>query len=299
MRIPVIAGPTATGKSEIGVLLAEILGGEVVSADARAVYRDLEVGTAKPPPELRARVPHHLLDFVPWWERYDAVRFRRDCERVVREILARDKVPVIVGGSTLYIRALTVGIFEGPGADPQLRRELSGRPLDELYAELVRVDPVAASRIGARDRVRIVRALEVYRLTGKPISSFWGKEEPFPWPLFVVGITMERRELYRRIVARAHRMFAGGLLEEAKVLFRTKLPADAHILRTIGYRELFPHLLGECSLEEAKAKVIAATKAYARRQLIWFRREPGILWLDRTGLTEAEVAQEIASLLGR
>ncbi len=299
MRIPVITGPTATGKSEIGVLLAEIVGGEVVSADARAVYRDLEVGTAKPPPELRARVPHHLLDFVPWWERYDAVRFRRDCERVVREILVRGKVPVIVGGSTLYIRALTVGIFEGPGADPQLRRELLGRPLDELYAELVRVDPLAASRIGPRDRVRIVRALEVYRLTGKPISSFWGREKPLPWPLLVVGITMERRELYRRIVARVEDMFSRGILREAQSILHTKLPADAPILRTIGYRELFPHLLGEYSLEEAQAKVIATTKAYARRQLIWFRREPGIRWLDRTGLTEAEAAREIASLLGR
>ncbi|NOX45117.1 MAG: tRNA (adenosine(37)-N6)-dimethylallyltransferase MiaA [Caldiserica bacterium] len=298
MRIPLIVGPTAVGKSEIAVELAELLDGEVVSADARAVYHDLEVGTAKPPPELRARVPHHLLGFVPWWERYDAVRFRRDCERVVREILARDKLPVIVGGSTLYVRALTVGLFEGPGASPEIRAELSRRPLRELYAELSRVDPTAAARIRPNDRVRIIRALEVYRLTGTPISHFWGREKPFPWPLSVVGITMERAELYRRIAARVKEMIDRGLLDEARELFHTKLPADVPILRTIGYEELFDHLRGKLPLEAAVQKIITDTKAYARRQLVWFRREPGIHWIDRTGRSPREVAREIRSLLG-
>ncbi len=296
MRIPLIVGPTAVGKSEIAVELAELLGGEVVSADARAVYHDLEVGTAKPPPELRARVPHHLLDFVPWWERYDAVRFRRDCERVVREILARDRVPVIVGGSTLYVRALTVGLFEGPGASPEIRAELASRPLAKLYAELSRVDPAAAARIRPTDRVRIIRALEVYYLTGTPISRFWGREKPFPWPLLVVGITMERAELYRRIAARVEEMIARGLLDEARMLFRTKLPADVPILRTIGYEELFDHLRGELPLEAAVRKIVANTKAYARRQLVWFRREPGIRWIDRTGKPPEEVAHGIRAL---
>ncbi len=298
MKIPLIVGPTAVGKSEIAVELAEMIGGEVISADARAVYHDLDVGTAKPSCELRARVPHHLLDFVPWWERYDAVRFRRDCERVTQQILGRGKVPVIVGGSTLYVRALTVGLFGGPGASREIRAELSQRPVEELYMELRRIDPQAAAKIRPNDRVRIVRALEVYYLTGKPISHFWGKEKPFPWPLLVVGIVTDRSELYRRIVARVEEMFSRGLLNEARILLRTKLPADVPILRTIGYEELFDYLRGQLSLEAAKRRIVANTKAYARRQLVWFRNEPGIRWLDRTGRSSREVAQEIRRLLG-
>lgn len=297
MKIPLIVGPTAVGKSEIAVELAELIGGEVVSADARAVYRDLEIGTAKPSADLRRRVPHHLLDTVPWWQRYDAVRFRRDCEQVVHEILDRGRVPVIVGGSTLYVRALTAGIFEGPGAAPEIRAELAKKPLEELYAELSRVDPKAAYKIRPNDRVRIVRALEVYLLTGKPISFFWGRERPFPWPLLVVGISLERTELYRRITARVEEMFSRGLVHEARRLFRTKLPADAPVLRTIGYAELFDHFRGYISLKEAKRKIIANTKAYARRQLTWFRREPGIRWIDRTGKTASQVVREILNLL--
>jgi tRNA dimethylallyltransferase len=297
VKIPLIVGPTAVGKSEIAVELAEMIGGEVVSADARAVYRDLEIGTAKPSWKLRRRVPHHLLDHVPWWVRYDAVRFRRDCERVVCEIVDRGRIPVIVGGSTLYIRALTVGIFEGPGAAPEIRAELSHKPTAELYAELLRVDPAAAAKIRRSDRVRIIRALEVYRLTGKPISHFWGKERPFPWPLLVVGISLERRELYRRIAARVEEMFAKGLVDEARKLFHTKLPADVPILRTIGYAELFDHFRGIIPLEEARRRIVANTKAYARRQLTWFRREPGIRWIDRTGKDTAQVARKILSMV--
>ncbi len=296
MRIPLIIGPTAVGKSEIAVELAELIGGEIISADARAVYHDLEVGTAKPSHELRQRVPHHLLDFVPWWDRYDAVRFRRDCERTVQEILGRGKIPVIVGGSTLYVRALTVGLFEGPGADPRVRAELAKRPTDELYRKLEQVDPAAAERICPNDRVRIIRALEVFHLTGKPISYFWGKERPFPWPLLVVGITMDREELYRRIAARVEEMFSRGLLTEALMLFGTKLPSDAPILRTIGYEELFDHLRGKIPLEAARRRIVANTKAYARRQLTWFRREPGIVWIDRGERTSRQVAEEILRL---
>lgn len=298
MRIPLIIGPTAVGKSEIAVELAERLGGEVVSADARAVYRDLEVGTAKPAGELRRRVPHHLLDFVPWWSRYDAARFRRDCERVVEGIISRGNLPVIVGGSTLYIRALTVGVFEGPGADPALRAELARIPTPELYLRLTEVDPPAAARIHPNDRMRIVRALEVYLTTGKPISSFWGREKPFPYPLIKFGIAMERGALYRRIEARVEEMFRRGLLEEARLLWGTKLPADAPVLRTIGYRELFAHFRGELTLEGAKRRIVADTKAYARRQLIWFRREAGVRWIDATGRSAAEVAGELSAHLG-
>lgn len=204
-----------------------------------------------------------------------------------------------MGGSTLYVRALTRGLFPGPPADPELRRELAARPLEELYRELQRVDPQAAARIRPRDRVRIVRALEVYRLTGRPISHHWGEERPFPWPLVKVGLFLDRGELYRRIEARVKRMFREGLVEEARRLWELRLPPDSPAARTIGYQELFSHFRGECTLEEAKRKIVAHTKAYARRQLAFFRAEKGVHWLDVADRPLEEVAEEVGRVWSR
>jgi len=292
-KVLLIIGPTAVGKSRVAAWVAERVGGEVISADARAIYRGLEIGTDRPSDELLKRVPHHLIGVLDPRDTYDAARFRADCERLVAEIHARGRRAIVVGGSTLYVRALTKGLFPGPPADPALRRELSGRPLPQLYEELRRVDPQAAARIHPSDRVRIVRALEVYRMTGRPISSFWGREEPFPFPLVKVGLTLEREELYRRIEVRVERMFQRGLLEEARRLWELGLPPDAPAARTIGYQELFSHFRGECTLAEAKRKIVAATKAYARRQLAWFRAEEGVCWIDVTGRPLEEVGAEV------
>lgn len=293
MTVLLLIGPTAVGKSEVAVAVAEAGEGEIISADARAIYRGLEIGTDRPPPEVLARVPHHLVGTLAPWERYDAARFRADCERLVAEIQGRDHRAIIVGGSTLYVRALTRGLSPGPAADPELRAELAQRPTAELREELARVDPASAARIHPADRVRLVRAVEVHRLTGRPLTASWGSEKAFPWPLVPVGLTVERSELGRRIEARVARMLAEGLIEEARRLWNLDLPSDAPAVRTIGYRELFPYFAGEYDLDEARRRIVRNTKAYARRQLAFFRAEPRVHWLDVTGRPAPEVATEV------
>lgn len=291
-----ILGPTASGKTQVAARVAARAGAEVISADARAIYQGLEIGTARPPEEVLRRVPHHLIGVLPPTEGYDAARFRADCERLVEEIHARGHRAIVVGGSTLYVRAITQGLFPGPAADRALRRRLASRPLAELYQKLRRVDPQAAARIRPEDRVRIVRALEVYYLTGRPISHHWGRERPFPWPLVKVGLELKRDELHRRIESRLERMFSLGLVEEARRLWELGLPPDAPAAHTIGYRELFEFFSGKCSLEDAKRRILANTKAYARRQLAFFRREPGVHWIDVTGRSPEEVGEEVLRL---
>lgn len=296
MTVLLILGPTAVGKTQVAAYVAEKVGAEIISADARTIFRDLVVGADRPPQAVLQRIPHHLVGILPAEARYDAAKFRTDCERLVSEIAARGKRAIIVGGSTLYIRALTRGLFPGPRADPQIRAELARLPTTALREELLRVDPESARRIHPRDRVRMIRALEVFRLTGKPISAHWGRERPFPWPLVKVGLTCSRDELYRRIEARVERMFQEGLVEEARRLWEKNLPQDSPILRTIGYRELFSFFQGERDLEEAKKLIVRHTKDYARRQLAFFRAEKGVHWLDVTGKTPQEVGEEVLAL---
>ncbi|MCS7240341.1 MAG: tRNA (adenosine(37)-N6)-dimethylallyltransferase MiaA [Candidatus Bipolaricaulota bacterium] len=293
MTVLLLFGPTAVGKTRVAADVAEKVGAEVISADARTIFRELVVGADRPPPEILARVPHHLVGVLLPDARYDAAQFRADCERLVAEIHARGKRVVIVGGSTLYVRALTRGLFPGPARDKKLRAELARLPTHVLREELVRVDPRSAEKIHPRDRVRMIRALEVFRLTGKPISMQWGQEKPFPWPLVKVGLICARAELYRRIEARVERMFKGGLVEEARRLWEMNLPEDAPILRTIGYRELFGYFRGEYDLAEAKRRIIRNTKDYARRQLAFFRAEEDVVWLDVTGKTTEQVVEEV------
>ncbi len=299
MTVLLVLGPTAVGKTRVAAYVAEKAGAEVISADARTLFRDLVVGADRPPPILLARVPHHFVGVLPAEARYDAAQFRADCERLLSEIFGRGKRAIIAGGSTLYIRALTRGLFPGPAADRQIRAELAKLPTEALREELRRVDPVSAHRIHPRDRVRTIRALEVFRLTGKPISALWGSEKPFPWPLVKVGLSCSREELYRRIEARVERMFQEGLVEEARKLWAMNLPPDAPILRTIGYRELFGFFRGEYPLEEAKRLVVRHTKDYARRQLAFFRAEKDVHWLDVTGKSVEEVGEEVLALWRR
>ncbi len=296
MTVLLVLGPTAVGKTPVAAYVAEKVEAEIISADARAVFQDLVVGADRPPPHVLARIPHHLVGVLPAEARYDAAQFRADCERILPQILARGKRALIVGGSTLYIRALTRGLFPGPAADPRVRAELATLPTAALREELQRLDAPSAQRIHPRDRVRMIRALEVLRLTGKPISALWGKENPFPWPLVKVGLVCSRDELYRRIETRVERMLQGGLVEEARRLWEKNLPEDAPILRTIGYRELFGFFRGEYPLDEAKRRIIRHTKDYARRQLAFFRAEKDVHWLDVTGKTPAEVGQEVLAL---
>ena len=297
-RSPVlILGPTATGKSALAVALAERLDGEIISADARAIYKELNIGTAKPPPYLRARVPHHLIDLLDPTEHYDVMRFRHDVLKVLKEIRARGKLPIVVGGSTLYISALTGTFFAGPKADPQIRQRLEAEPQEQLRARLEEIDPEAAQRIHPNDRVRTVRALEVYELTGLPISR-WHKESkvPFPYTFTKIGLTLERKVLYERINTRVEQMLAAGLLEEAKAL-KVKLTPEMPAYRTIGYEELFQYLDGRISYDEAVRLIKKHTREYAKRQIIYFKREPDVHWIEVTRKPLEEVLKEVLGIL--
>lgn len=287
-----LLGPTAVGKSQLAVELAWRLGGEIISADARAVYRELTIGTAKPSPELRARVAHHLLDIRAPTERYDVMEFRRDVQRKIAELLKQRKLPIVVGGSTLYLAALTGSFFAGPKADLQLRKRLEAEPQGKLRERLEQCDPAAAQRIHPNDKVRTVRALEVYELTGLPITR-WQRESQvgFPYEFTKIGLWLERKMLYERINARVDEMLINGLCDEAKAL-REKLTPEMPAYRTIGYEELFEHLDGKLSYEEAVQLIKKHSREYAKRQLIYFKRESDIHWVDVTGKSFEQIVAE-------
>jgi tRNA dimethylallyltransferase len=294
--IPVILGPTASGKSELAYRLALKLPAEIISADSRSFYRELDIGTAKPPPKWRAEVAHHLIDIRAPDELYNAMDFRRDVERLLPEIRARGRRPLIVGGSTLYLYALTEGIFAGPAADPALRRTLYQEPLPLIYERLQALDAEAARRIHPHDRKRLVRALEVYEQTGRPISAWQPLRKPLPERIRKIGLRMERPLLYQRIEERIEKQLAQGWLEEARALHGRLRPGmlayEAH-----GYRELFQFLEGCCSLNEATAQIKWLTCRYAKRQLTWFRRDPQIHWIDVANKASEAIVDEALALI--
>ena len=281
-----IVGATATGKSELAMALAEALPGEIVNADALQVYRGFDVGTAKPSPEERARVPHHLIDILDPHERWSAGEFARRAREAAAGIQERDKVPIVVGGSGLYLRALFEGISPIPPGDPEVRSELRRRVEEEglpaLAAELARVDPETAARLGAGDTQRILRALEVARVSGRPLSS-WIKEQPFGTQRINavrVGLTLPRTVLYDRIAGRVARMVERGWVEEVARLLARGLDPGLPAFQAIGYRQLVRHLEGEWSLEQAIGETVKATRRFAKRQETWFRREPDVTWFS-------------------
>jgi len=285
---PVIAvvGATATGKSELAMALAGELSGEIVNADALQVYRGFDVGTAKPGPEERARVPHHLIDVLDPHERWSAGEFARRARAAVAGIRERGNVPIVVGGSGLYLRALFEGISPIPPGDPEVRSELR-RALEEeglpaLAAELARVDPQTAARLGAGDTQRILRALEVARVSGRPLSS-WIAEQPFGTQrvdALRLGLTLPRTVLYDRIAGRVARMVERGWVEEVARLLDRGLDPGLPAFQAIGYRQLVRHLEGEWSLEQAIGETVKATRRFAKRQETWFRREPDVTWFS-------------------
>lgn len=274
----IVAGPTAAGKTILGAALAEALGGEVISADAFAVYRGMDVGTAKPDPELRRRVPHHLLDVADPRQRYSAGQFIRDAEAVLTNCWARGKQPVVVGGTLFYVRALLYGLFPEPPKDEGLRRHLEAAWEEEpqvLRQKLWQLDPVSAARINPADKQRILRALEVCLVSGRPLSQLWA-ENPLGGPRFpfvYLALQPPRKALHARIVQRVEDMWRQGLLEETRGLLASGVPINAHAFKAIGYREALRVVLGEWNEEEAKAKTVAATRQLAKRQLTWLRKE--------------------------
>jgi len=285
-RLIAIVGPTAAGKSEHAVEVAQALGGEIVSVDSRQVYRRLDVGTAKPSAALRRAVPHHLLDVVELDERYDAARFASDARTAITAILARGRAVVLCGGSGLYLRALTDGLCPAPPADPGLRSELRSaaerRGASALHDDLRGVDPELAARLAPRDLPRVVRALEVARLTGRPLSA-WQEEHRFgdrPYDVLAIVLSPPLATLEARIAARARAMWERGLVEETVALLAAGFSPDLAPLKSIGYGQAQAHLRGELDRAASVEATILATRRYAKRQRTWFRSLPGALWID-------------------
>lgn len=292
----VILGPTASGKSELALRAAASARGEILSVDSMQVYRGMDIGTAKPTPAERAAVVHHLLDVVAPDEPFAVARFVELADATIAQA-GRRKVPLVAtGGTPLYYKALFEGLFEGPGADESIRTRLRALPSDQLYRRLAQVDPAAAQRIHPNDDKRLVRALEVYELTGQPITSFqtqWNEAAPRHRAVWV-GLDWDREVLNRRINARVKMMIEAGWVEEVCRLLRTYGSLSHTAAEATGYRELIAHVRGELPLDEAVERIKIATRQLARRQMKWFRRFPNVTWLRGDESTEALRAQVLS-----
>ena len=291
--ILVIVGPTASGKTAVGIELAQRINGEIISADARQIYRFMDIGTAKPTAEERSAARHHLIDFINPDEDYSAGQFAEDASAVIGDILCRGKMPILVGGAGLYIRALFDGFSPMPKIPAEIRARLKeeGREsLPELYNRLCEVDPEWAAKIQATDTQRILRGLEVFEASGKPLSEHQ-KVPPAP-PIrhtaSYFGLHWEREALYERINARACRMLENGLIEEAASLRDRGYTPALNALNAFGYREIFQYLDGKTTLDRALADLQQGTRRYAKRQMTFFRRDKRIQWVDGSDVDVAD-----------
>ena len=291
MAAPLVAivGPTASGKSALALRLARERSGEIVSCDSLQVYRGLDVGSAKATRAERAAIEHHLLDVADPGEMFSAADYARLARAALGVVRGRGRLPIVAGGTGLYLRALLEGLFEGPPRDEALRRRLAAlgdRFGDErLHRLLGRVDPVAAGRIRPRDRVRVVRALEVYRATGRPISEEQGRgAEPLRgYRTLIVGLDPGRAALRAAIEARTRQMLEQGLIEEVRGLVSRGLDPLARPLQAIGYRQALSVLRGEMTLEDAERAIVTATLRFAKRQMTWFRHQAEVRWFAHPG----------------
>jgi len=297
-----LMGPTATGKTDLAVALAERWPVEIVSVDSALVYREMDIGTAKPGPEVLARAPHRLIDLVDPAESYSAACFVRDAVAAIREIRAAGRVPLLVGGTGLYFKALQEGLSELPPADADFRAAFEARRrregLEALHAELARVDPDTAARIRPGDPQRIQRALEVHALTGTPMSALLRRRRPALDARFVnLVLTAERSWLRERIALRFERMLAAGFLEEvARLRARGDLRPEMPSMRAVGYRQAWRYLAGETDFDRFRQEAVHATRRYAKRQATWFRHQVEGMRLDARAPGLADRAAEVFGL---
>jgi tRNA dimethylallyltransferase len=278
-----VLGPTASGKSALALALAEQSGAEIISVDSQQVYRGMDLGTAKPSAEERRRVPHHLIDIVSPADTMTAQRWADLADLALADCAARGKSAIVCGGTGLYVRALRFGFFAGPEVDVELRARLAAQPLAELHPRLAAVDPVAAARIGANDRQRLVRALEVHELTGRPISEQQAAHDHRKVPARqpgarVIGLAPPRDELVRRIDARVDAMLEAGLIDEVRGLLAAGFAPELRAFGAIGYRQSVELLTGQRELATLAPAIKQATHRYARRQRAWFAAEPDLSW---------------------
>ena len=297
-----LTGPTAVGKSTLALALAQKFEAEIISADSRQLYRGMDIATAKPSPVEMALVPHHLIDLISPDEDFTLAAFQAQAYALINAILERQRLPLVVGGTLLYINALAEG-WQIPQVEPSLElrqaleEEAAQRGPEALYEELKQIDPEAAARIISNNTRRIIRALEVYRTTGRLFSEVQGKSKP-PYHILKLGLTLERPLLYQRADERIEKMFERGLISEVENLLAVGYSATLPAMTSLGYSQVAAYLRGEMSLSEAKEKMKFATHRYIRQQYTWFRRDPEIIWFDATEVDlELKVSQKIAEFL--
>jgi len=310
-RCIALMGPTASGKSAYALELAERLGSEIVSVDSALVYRGLDIGAAKPTRDEQARVPHHLIDVREPWQPYSAAEFARDARVAIDAILARGRIPILAGGTGLYFRALLDGLADMPDADPALREAITAdadaRGWAALHADLAVVDPAAAARIHATDAQRIQRALEVQRLTGRPISDWQRESTRVRFPARVLKLVLspaDRAVLHARIEQRFDVMLGAGFLDEMRALRALPqlrahpAPLELPAVRAVGYRQAWEFLDGACDAATFRARAIAATRQLAKRQFTWLRREVDARWFDPLA-QRAQLDDAVAGFIGK
>ncbi|MDW7998944.1 MAG: tRNA (adenosine(37)-N6)-dimethylallyltransferase MiaA [Thermodesulfovibrio sp.] len=306
-RIIILLGPTGVGKTDISITLAKLLNTEIISSDSMQIYKYMDIGTAKPNLQQRKEVIHHMIDIVNPWEYFSTGAYIEMASEIIENLFKKKKTPLVVGGTGLYLRAMTEGIFEGPDADWDLRTELLEKERDKpgsLYNLLKEIDPAKADKIYPSDLRRILRALEVFFKEKKRISELQETlTKPLPYDFIKIGITRERKELYRIIEERVDKMISSGLIEEVrKVLSLIKKnsvsPSPLPALQAIGYKEIAGFLADLYSLEEAVRLIKKRTKNYAKRQFTWFKKEKDIKWFDVSGRYDFErIAEEIYDFL--
>lgn len=308
IQIPALVGPTGIGKTEIAIELARRHKLEIISADSRQIYKYLDIGTDKPDKGLRQRVKFHMIDMVEPNQLYSAADFVRDVTTLIEDLIRQNKKFILVGGSGLYLKALFQPFFKAPKTDSELRAELTKKPLAELYQQLKEIDPESAQKIHANDRQRIIRALEIYLLTGKTKSELIKRPPPHLPPQvgedkgegeikyipFYIGLFLPRKILYEKIEKRFDRMIEKGLVQEVKNLIDMGFDEELYAFNAIGYREIFGYLKNRISLNFAVMIAKKKSRAYAKRQLTWFKHQPGISWIEYKD--KEEVIRKITEL---
>ena len=291
-----ILGPTATGKSALALAVAARHDGEIINCDSTAVYRGFDIGTDKIAVADRRGIPHHLIDIADPTEEYTAAQYARDAAAIIRDVHARGHLPILVGGTGFYFRALTRGLFPGPGRDAALRRRLESiaerRSVPFLHRMLRKVDPESAIRIQPRDLKRLIRALEVFLLTGRPLTShFADTASPIPGvDVLAIGLRLPAADISERVTRRVDEQFERGLLDEIRTLLARGIPEHARPFGGLVYRQALEHLHGVRDEAATRALIAQENRRYARRQLIWFRKEPNLVWFDGPGESAATIA---------
>jgi len=299
----VLLGPTAVGKTEVALNLICKIHGEIISADSRQIYKEMDIGTGKPSPTIREKFPHHLVDIISPSQIFNAAEFKRRAEKIIARLQRENKLPVVVGGCGLYIRALVDGLFVGPGTDWNLRKKLKEEAKEKgnealyLYEKLRKIDSETASRLHPNDQRRVIRALEVYYLSGKKISSYQKEHPSSLSKTVIVGLRRKRDSLYKLINERVDKMVKEGLIQEVETLLKKGYDEDLPSMQGLGYRQIVGYLKGRYPKEEAIRLIKRDTRRFSKRQLNWFKKDKRIIWLDIEDYSFSEAADKIVEIL--